>query len=65
MIKAVEVKIPIYKQGSDRQNRKNMEQKDLLARWNVGFSDRTGQEEPVMSVAVSNLLVFSRVSIIL
>lgn len=60
MIEVVGVKIP----GSDRQNREKMGQEDLLARWRI-LDLVTGQKEPVISVAVSNLLVLSWASIIL
>ena len=64
MIEAVEVKMPICKQGSDRQNREKMGQEGLLARSKI-LDLVTGQKEPMMSVAVSNLLVLSRASIVL
>ena len=64
MIEAVEVKMPICKRGSDGQNREKMGQEDLLARSKM-LDLVTGQEEPMMSVAVSNLLILSRASIIL
>lgn len=64
MIEAVVVKIPICKRGSDRQNREKMGQENLLARSRI-LDLVTGQKEPVISVAVSNLLVLSWASIIL
>ena len=64
MIEAVEVKMPICKRGSDGQNREKMGQEDLLARSKM-FDLVTEQEKPMMNVAVSNLLVLSRASIVL
>ena len=64
MIEAVEVKMPICKQGSDRQNREKVGQGFVGKIEDIGFGDRTGRTyderscvEPVGSFAGINRTV--------